>query len=170
MAVETEQFGPSHMLFGIEAAARQAGHLLSFVTLNRNGSDMATTLERLRASHVQGVIVVAPVRRVVDAVARIEGAIPLVVVGGDPGMGAPTVTIDQFEGARMATRHLLDLGHRTVHHVAGPADLGRCRRSTDVAGPTRYAVPGAARQLRRRRLASGRRLCRRGRAWPVTGP
>ena len=99
MAVETEQFGPSHMLFGIEAAARRAGHLLSFVTLNRNGSDMATTLERLRASHVQGVIVVAPVRRVAT---RSPGsrAPSRLVVGGDPGMGTPTVTIDQFEGAR----------------------------------------------------------------------
>jgi DNA-binding LacI/PurR family transcriptional regulator len=120
LAVETEQFGPSHMLFGIEAAAREAGHLLSFVTLSRSGNDMAATLERLRASHVQGVIVVAPVRRVVDAVTRLDGDMPLVVVGGPPGLGAPTVTIDQFEGARMATRHLLDLGHRTVHHVAGP--------------------------------------------------
>ena len=120
MAVETEQFGPSHLLFGIEAAARDAGHLLSFVTLNRSGNDMAATLERLRASHVQGVIVVAPVRRVVEAVTRLDGEMPLVVVGGPAGLGAPTVTIDQFEGARSATRHLLDLGHRTVHHVAGP--------------------------------------------------
>ena len=67
MAVETEQFGPSHMLFGIEAAAREAGHLLSFVTLSRSGNDLASTLDRLRASHVQGVIVVAPVKRVIEA-------------------------------------------------------------------------------------------------------
>ncbi len=120
MAVETEQFGPSHMLFGIEAAAREAGHVLSFVTLNRSGNDMASTLDRLRASHVQGVIVVAPVRRIVEAVTRLDGDMPLVVVGGDPAIGAPTVTIDQCDGARIATRHLLDLGHRTVHHVAGP--------------------------------------------------
>jgi DNA-binding LacI/PurR family transcriptional regulator len=120
MAVETEQFGPSHMLFGIEAAAREAGHLLSFVTLSRSGNDMASTLDRLRASHVQGVIVVAPVKRVVEAAARIDGDMPLVVVGGDPAIGTPTVTINQLEGARLATRHLLDLGHRTVHHVAGP--------------------------------------------------
>ncbi len=120
MAVETEQFGPSHMLFGIEAAARDAGHLLSFVTLSRSGNDMAPTLERLRASHVQGVIVVAPVRRVVDAVTRLNVDMPLVVVGGPPGLGAPTVTIDQFEGYPNATQHLLDLGHRTVHHVSGP--------------------------------------------------
>src|SRR3984957_7885646 len=120
MAVETEQFGPSHMLFGIEAAAREAGHLLSFVTLSRSGNDLASTLDRLRASHVQGVIVIAPVKRVIEHVTRLDGDMPLVVVGGDPAVGAPTVTIDQFEGARLATRHLLDLGHRTVHHVAGP--------------------------------------------------
>jgi DNA-binding LacI/PurR family transcriptional regulator len=120
MGVETDQFGPSHMLFGIEAAAREAGHALSFVTLSRSGNDMASTLHRLRASHVQGVIVVAPVRRVIEAATQIEGDLPLVVVGGDPAIGAPTVTIDQVEGARLATRHLLDLGHRTVHHVTGP--------------------------------------------------
>ncbi|MFZ0248668.1 MAG: LacI family DNA-binding transcriptional regulator [Acidimicrobiales bacterium] len=120
MAVETEQFGPSRMLFGIEAAAREAGHALSFVTLSRSGNDMASTLHRLRASHVQGVIVVAPVRRVVEAATQIDGDLPLVVVGGDPAIGAPTVTIDQVEGARLATRHLLDLGHRMVHHVTGP--------------------------------------------------
>jgi DNA-binding LacI/PurR family transcriptional regulator len=94
MAVETEQFGPSHMLFGIEAAAREAGHLLSFVTLSKSGSDMASTLHRLRASHVQGVIVVAPVKRVVEAVTHLDGDMPLVVVGGDPAIGTPTVTID----------------------------------------------------------------------------
>jgi DNA-binding LacI/PurR family transcriptional regulator len=120
MAVETEQFGPSHMLFGIEAAAREAGHLLSFVTLSRSGNDLASTLDRLRASHVQGVIVIAPVKRVIEQVTRLDGDMPLVVVGGDPAIGAPTVTIDQMEGARLATRHLLDLGHRTVEHVTGP--------------------------------------------------
>src|SRR5580698_3066665 len=71
IAVETEQFGPSHILFGIEAAARAAGHLLSFVTLSRNGKEMPSTLEHLRASHVEGIIVVAPVTPVIDAVSRI---------------------------------------------------------------------------------------------------
>ena len=28
--------------------------------------------------------------------------------------------IDQFAGAAIATRHLLELGHRTVAHIAGP--------------------------------------------------
>jgi len=120
IAVETEQFGPSHILFGIEAAARAAGHLLSFVTVSRTGKEIASTLEHLRASHVEGIIVVAPVTPVIDAVSRIEKNLALVVVGGDPRRSTATVTIDQVEGARLATGHLLDLGHRTVHHVRGP--------------------------------------------------
>jgi DNA-binding LacI/PurR family transcriptional regulator len=120
MAVETEQFGPSQMLFGIEEAARRAGHLLTFVILDRAGHDMKATLDRLRASRVEGVIVVAPIRRVVDAVVALERDLPLVVVGGDPAIGVATVTIDQQGGARRATRHLLDLGHATVAHVRGP--------------------------------------------------
>ena len=32
------------------------------------------------------------------------------------------VEVDQFAGAAHATRHLLDLGHETVWHVAGPDD------------------------------------------------
>jgi DNA-binding LacI/PurR family transcriptional regulator len=120
IAVESQQFGPSHTLFGIEAAARSAGQTLSFVTMAPSGEDMAATFDRLRAAHVDGVIVVAPVREVVEAAARIQGDLPLVVVGGDPTTGSPTVTIDQEEGARRVTRHLLDLGHRTVHHVRGP--------------------------------------------------
>jgi DNA-binding LacI/PurR family transcriptional regulator len=120
IAVETEQFGPSHILFGIEAAARAAGHLLSFVTLSRTGKEMESTLEHLRASHVGGFIVVAPVTSVMDTLSRIEENMALVVVGGDPRSRAATVTIDQVEGARLATGHLLGLGHRTVHHVRGP--------------------------------------------------
>jgi DNA-binding LacI/PurR family transcriptional regulator len=36
--------------------------------------------------------------------------------------------VDQFEGARLATRHLLDLGHPTVHHVAGPPNSLEARQ------------------------------------------
>ena len=122
IAVETQQFGPSHMLYGIEAAARGAGHVLSFVTMAPGADEIGATLDHLRAAHVEGVIVIAPVRPVIDAVADLDADLPLVVVGGDPSVRTSTVTIDQEAGARMATAHLLGLGHRTVDHVSGPAD------------------------------------------------
>ena len=34
----------------------------------------------------------------------------------------PTVTADHVQGSEDAVRHLLGLGHRTVHHLAGPTD------------------------------------------------
>lgn len=34
----------------------------------------------------------------------------------------PTVTIDNFEGARLAVDHLADLGHRSIGHLTGPPD------------------------------------------------
>lgn len=120
IAVETQQFGPSHALFGIEAAARAAGHGLSFVTLSPTGSDMAETLDRLRASHVEGVIAIAPVEGVINALADVHSELPFVVAGGDPGVRFPTVSLDQEQGALRATQHLLDRGHATVHHVRGP--------------------------------------------------
>ena len=43
----------------------------------------------------------------------------------------PVVAVDQFAGAAAATRHLLELGHRTVWHVAGPADWLEARQRID---------------------------------------
>lgn len=36
----------------------------------------------------------------------------------------PSVVADQVQGTQDAVRHLLDLGHRTVHHLAGPSESG----------------------------------------------
>ena len=32
------------------------------------------------------------------------------------------LSVDQIAGARMATRHLIELGHRSIYHLAGPQD------------------------------------------------
>ena len=34
----------------------------------------------------------------------------------------PSVAVDQIAGAELAVRHLLELGHETVWHIAGPTD------------------------------------------------
>ncbi|GAA3102930.1 hypothetical protein GCM10020001_020080 [Nonomuraea salmonea] len=47
---------------------------------------------------------------------------PAVAVEGTHSADVSVVCIDQAEGARLATRHLLDQGHETVWHVSGPHD------------------------------------------------
>ena len=121
ISVETPYYGPSNTLFGIEAAARAAGHFVSFSMLRHvDESEMQASLEHLRSAHVDGAVVITPVRAAVDALCAVEPAMPLVVMCGDDVPGIPTVAIDQRHGARLATRHLLELDHPTVHHVGAP--------------------------------------------------
>jgi DNA-binding LacI/PurR family transcriptional regulator len=49
-------------------------------------------------------------------------AVPLVLVEGDLSATPLTAGVDQIAGARLATAHLLDLGHQSVLHLPGPAD------------------------------------------------
>ena len=44
------------------------------------------------------------------------------MVGAVRDDSTPVVTFDQIAGAAAATRHLLDLGHEAVAHIAGPAE------------------------------------------------
>lgn len=122
VAVETQQFGPSQTLFAVEGTARSAGHSVSLSILARpDGADLRSAVAHLHDSHVDGIVVVAPVRSVVDAVAVLGSDLPIVVAGGDLDVSTPSVAIDQEAGARLAVDHLLDRGHQTVHHVSGPS-------------------------------------------------
>jgi DNA-binding LacI/PurR family transcriptional regulator len=72
--------------------------------------------------------------------------LPIVAVEAGPQEGVPVAEVDQYQGARLATEHLLELGHPTVHHLAGPTDWSEAqqriegwRDSLDAAGARSYA-------------------------------
>ena len=46
----------------------------------------------------------------------------MVAVAAVPDATIPVASVDQAAGAAAATRHLLELGHETVWHLAGPVD------------------------------------------------
>jgi DNA-binding LacI/PurR family transcriptional regulator len=48
--------------------------------------------------------------------------VPYVTMQSDGRGDAHDLSVDQIAGARLATRHLLDLGHRDIYHLAGPQD------------------------------------------------
>jgi DNA-binding LacI/PurR family transcriptional regulator len=126
-------FGPTSTLIAIENAARDAGRFVSVATVARwEGEAMRRALEHFLDQGVDGVVVVAGHDDAVDAVRRFASPVPVVMVGPPalPGPGPRTVAVDQYAGARAAVRHLLDLGHRHVTHVAGPAHWLDARRRT----------------------------------------
>ena len=118
-------FGPSSTLFAIEEAARESGLFVSLATVGRwRPEAVETALDHFMGQGVDGVVVVAAHNDAITAVRDFTTRVPIVMVGphelGSPGLFA--VAVDQYAGARAATAHLLDLGHRHVIHVAGPQD------------------------------------------------
>jgi len=58
---------------------------------------------------------------VLEVVLALELSIPIVVVAASARRSPAIVSIDQYRGARAATRHLIELGHTEVFHLAGPS-------------------------------------------------
>jgi DNA-binding LacI/PurR family transcriptional regulator len=119
----TTLFGPASTLVGVERAAAAAGYAVSIVSLESLGREsVKRAIERLLMQGVDGVVVIAPVVATMGALWDLPESLPVVAVEAGPQGGVPSVAVDQHQGARLATEHLLALGHRTVHHLAGPPD------------------------------------------------
>ncbi len=58
----------------------------------------------------------------IEMLAELSSDIPLVAVASGAQQVVSAVAIDHYAGAAAATRHLLELGHRTVFHIAGSGD------------------------------------------------
>jgi DNA-binding LacI/PurR family transcriptional regulator len=132
ITVNINQFGPAQTMLGLERAARAAGYALSVAMLEDASSEaMRTAIDDLLASSVDAILVLATYDAAAEALRSVTPRVPLVAVqvGGDHHH--PTVYVDQVAGARLATRHLLELGHRTVHHIAGPMDSQEARGRVD---------------------------------------
>jgi len=123
VSFDTTLYGPASMLYGIEQAARAADYFVSIASLR--SMDRRTLLEavsRLRDQAVEGIVVIAPQAAVAGVLELAAAGVPLVGAACGITEGVPTVGIDQRAGGAFATRYLLELGHRTVHHVTGPLD------------------------------------------------
>jgi DNA-binding LacI/PurR family transcriptional regulator len=117
------QYGPAQTLLGLEKAARAAGYSLSVAILDEDSEGaMREAVDRFVSQSVDAVVALSTYGQAVEALGRLQSPVPLIAVqvGYDPAR--PTVWVDQEVGAALATRHLLQLGHRTVHHVTGPQD------------------------------------------------
>ncbi|SDJ56827.1 LacI family DNA-binding transcriptional regulator [Streptomyces indicus] len=123
VASDTTLYGPASTLFALEEAARAEGYLVSTVSLRRLTVDkLSEALDHLSEGGVEGVVAIAPQRSAVEALAGLRYPFPVVTVGSGSGLGIPSVCVDQYAGACLATGHLLAAGHRQVWHLAGPED------------------------------------------------
>ncbi|MEV4481940.1 LacI family DNA-binding transcriptional regulator [Micromonospora coxensis] len=133
VSFDTILYGPAATLLGVERAARAAGYGINIVALEQlDRAGMTSAIDALTEQSVAGVVLIAPMMTAAVAVHGLPTGVPAVVVESGGGAGVlPSISVDQVTGARMAVQHLLDLGHETVWHVAGPRDWLEARDRVD---------------------------------------
>jgi DNA-binding LacI/PurR family transcriptional regulator len=132
LSFDNRMYGPGSTLRAIERAARSRGFGVAIAgMLDHGGDEVDQAVEALQAQAVDGVIVIAPNEASVRAVGTLPRGMPVVALEAEYQSDQPVVCVDQFGGARLATQHLLDLGHETVWHVAGPSDWREAQLRVD---------------------------------------
>jgi DNA-binding LacI/PurR family transcriptional regulator len=117
------QYGPFSAAAAVDEAARARGYAIITATLaHEDDASIAEALDTFLAHGVDGVVLIAPQQRAHEALQRVAIKVPFVSLQWRDGPNERAVAFDQREGARLATRHLIELGHTRILHVAGPQD------------------------------------------------
>lgn len=121
VSLGTALYGPASLLMGIERAARDTGYAVRVVTtIEGDDAGIAGAVSSLLEQGVDGIVISEPID---DGEFSLDVDVPVLVIGAPAPFTAPRVVTAGVGAdllARAATRHLLDLGHATVHHLAGP--------------------------------------------------
>jgi DNA-binding LacI/PurR family transcriptional regulator len=128
IATGTPEFGPASTQLYFNAAARTASWSVFTASLiDTEPSSIRAVVEAFLRQNVEGIAVITSHQGIVDVVAGMELAIPVVALEATPRTELTTVGADQYSGARSAVTHLAELGHRNIAHLAGPRDSADAR-------------------------------------------
>ncbi|MCS0500298.1 LacI family DNA-binding transcriptional regulator [Protaetiibacter mangrovi] len=118
LSPEVAQHGPASSVLAVERAARERGYhpLVTAAAVEHDATVAA--LGFLLDQAVEALVVIAPHETVLAAIRDLDIRVPLVTLQAPQRPGG--IGVDQAEGSRLATRHLLDLGHTRIQHLAGP--------------------------------------------------
>jgi DNA-binding LacI/PurR family transcriptional regulator len=164
---DTTLYGYASTLRGIEEAARLRGLAVGVrVVESDRPADVRHAVEYVSDPNAGGIVVVAFDSAGAGVLRALPPDVPAVAATEAGGLGdvpRSMIFLDEQQAAADATKHLLDLGHRTVHHVAIPSETGTSARQTgwrsalEALGAPVPAVVPAGWDVRSAYLA-GRRL------------
>ena len=132
---QIQRTGEAMTTAGVVEAATDAGYAVSLVQVDQPESDdMREAAVRLAHQAIDGLVVVQAGRAGPEHLA-LPPTMPVAVSDSALVGYYPSASADQAGGVRAAVEHLLGLGHRAVHHVAGPegSQSALIRRATWAA-------------------------------------
>jgi DNA-binding LacI/PurR family transcriptional regulator len=124
--------GPSRTLSGITSAAEEAGYSVLLKELpTYDTEDIGPIFQAFLSRHVDGIIWAVPEvgenRKWVNSPpADVE--VPLVYLTMEARTSISVVSVDNYQGGRMAMSHLLEQGYRNIAHISGPLDWWESRQ------------------------------------------
>ncbi len=112
--------GFNRFLYEMARASNEHGYhfVISTIADNEFSSALASAASRF----IDGLILIplVPVVEDYDELMRLTDGVPFVQIGAKLGANIPSVIYDHAQGARLATQHLIDLGHRAIAEITGP--------------------------------------------------
>ncbi|UUU32410.1 LacI family DNA-binding transcriptional regulator [Streptomyces sp. CA-210063] len=125
--------GNIRTLDAIATSAAREGYAVTLLPVAVPTQDEVNgAFSRLGELAVDAVIVIMEVHLLDAATVSLPPGVQVVVADSDAGDRYTVVDTDQTGGARDAVRHLLELGHRTVWHLAGPEDSFAAQRRANA--------------------------------------
>jgi LacI family transcriptional regulator len=119
---DISDFSFGQIVAGAEAEARQRGYFLVIGSVE-GGADEDEYIRLMLERRVEGLILVRPSVPFTDEhlEAVRQAGVPLILVGMSHVPGVAIVESDNTGGAYKATRYLIELGHRRIATIVGPA-------------------------------------------------
>ncbi len=106
---------------GIESTAYEHGYTVILASSNSDPSREIAAVEMLRSKRVDGVIVTSSRVGAFYQHHLERIGVPVVLINNhseQSGRYTFSITVDNEHGGRMATRHLVELGHRRIAYIA----------------------------------------------------
>lgn len=105
------------VLNGVELACSEAGIQLSYATFNNGAASDEAVLNRIQQNPVDGLLLLSlDDTELIDHIRALN--IPLVMINVDnPDATEDSFLPDNYQGARLAIRHLIANGHERILHI-----------------------------------------------------
>lgn len=113
----------STVLSGIATALQRRGYDITLYTLTADRSQRREIFDTfLRRQRIDGVIAISIELGEEETDLLLELGLPTIAIGG-PNAKLTTLTVDDATVARLATEHLIALGHRAIAHIGASPEF-----------------------------------------------